>query len=221
MPLNLYSEPLHWLQRLLRTGSRYRTPGQRPYDVYLPHLTAQPFHPTTASGKSLEQNWQAIFDEYQQVCEDQGPPPNYAHVAAGSWGTFDMISQGKPNPALAARCPATITTVNQLPLVDMVTFSTLAPGTHLKPHYGPTNVKLRHQLCIENAEGARIRVGDQWRSWQAGKCLVIDDSYDHEVVHEGDRRRVVMLVDCWHPDLSPKQQAFLERLYAIWDSKAN
>ena len=103
--------------------------------------------------------------------------------------------------------------VNELPLVDRVTFSVLAPGTELKPHFGPTNIGLRHQLCLEGAEGAQIRVGGEWRSWQEGKCLVIDDSFEHEVVHRGARRRVALLVDCWHPQLSPREREFLMVLH--------
>ena len=28
--------------------------------------------------------------------------------------------------------------------------------------------------------GCRLRVGREWRTWQPGKCLVFDDSYEHE-----------------------------------------
>ena len=28
--------------------------------------------------------------------------------------------------------------------------------------------------------GCRLRVGREWRTWQLGKCLVFDDSYEHE-----------------------------------------
>ncbi len=213
LPLNVFSEPVQWLRQLLGTRHRYRIGNQRPYDIYVPHLDAHPFPVSPAICDLLESRWREIHAEYLTIAAREGPPPNQAHVLAGRWSTFDMIAMGRSDDARASQCPVTMQTVSALPLVDMVTFSSLAPGTELRPHFGTTNIKLRHQLCLEPAEGAKIRVGGEWRGWQEGKCLVIDDSFEHEVVHKGDRRRVVLLVDCWHPDISPGEREFLMMLY--------
>jgi aspartate beta-hydroxylase len=213
LPFNLFSEPAQWLRQLLGTRQRYRVALQRPYDIYVPHLHASPFPQAPYNCQVLESRWQDIRAEYQAIADREGPPPNQAHVLAGRWGTFDMVALGHSNDARASQCPVTMQVVGQLAVVDMVTFSSLAPGSELRPHYGTTNVKLRHQLCLEWAEGARIRVGGEWRTWQEGKCLVIDDSFEHEVLHRGDRRRVVLLVDCWHPDLTPREREFLRMLF--------
>ncbi len=42
--------------------------------------------------------------------------------------------------------------------------SILQPGTRLRPHCGATNGRLRIHLGLETDPGARIRVGDSWRS---------------------------------------------------------
>ena len=123
---------------------------------------------------------------------------------------------GHEDEARAVYCPVTMKTVGALPVVDMVTFSSLAPGTELRPHFGTTNIKLRHQLCLQASTGAKIRVGPAWRSWQQGQCLVIDDSFEHEVVHHGSTRRVILMVDCWHPQLTAPERAFLQELYRRW-----
>jgi hypothetical protein len=34
-------------------------------------------------------------------------------------------------------------------------------------------------------DGAKIRVGDETRGWQDGKIIIFDDSFEHEVRHEG------------------------------------
>ena len=39
------------------------------------------------------------------------------------------------------------------------------------------------------------------REWAEGRCLIFDDSFEHEVWHEGDSDRVVLICDLWHPDL--------------------
>lgn len=43
-----------------------------------------------------------------------------------------------------------------------------------------------------------IRIGDQIREWEEGKCLVFDDSYEHEVWNKTGEERVLLLVDFWH-----------------------
>lgn len=216
LPLCLFSEPLRWLRQLLATGRRYRLADQRPYDVYLPHLQAQPFPPRSPHCESLEVNWEAIRDEYLAIANREAPPLNRDHVLAGRWQNFNMVLRGHRIEANAQYCPVTMRIVGELPVVDAVTFSALAPGTRLRPHYGPTNLGLRHHLCLQGAQGGKIRVGDQWHGWQEGKCLVIDDSFEHEVVHKGETTRVVLMVDCWHPQLSTREREFLRRLYSCW-----
>lgn len=34
--------------------------------------------------------------------------------------------------------------------------------------------------------------------------MVFDDSFEHEVLHEGDEARTVLLVNFWHPDVPPE-----------------
>lgn len=47
------------------------------------------------------------------------------------------------------------------------------------------------------------------RSWQEGKFLIFDDSFEHEVWHEGEGLRLVLIVDFWHPDLTEQQRLSL------------
>ena len=67
----------------------------------------------------------------------------------------------------------------------------------------------------------RIRVGNEWREWTEGKCLIFDDSFEHEVVYDATEAaasgeaqdRIVLLLRFWHPDIfastsKPLQQGF-------------
>ncbi len=38
-------------------------------------------------------------------------------------------------------------------------------------------------------------------SWSAGKILLFDDSFEHEVRNDTDEERVVLLIRLWHPEL--------------------
>ena len=36
------------------------------------------------------------------------------------------------------------------------------------------------------------------RHWEEGRCIVFDDSYEHEVWNRTEHERVLLLVDFWH-----------------------
>lgn len=40
-----------------------------------------------------------------------------------------------------------------------------------------------------------LRVGPETRRWQAGQCIVFDDTTDHEAWNLTDSPRIVLLVD--------------------------
>ena len=85
----------------------------------------------------------------------------------------------------------------------LVKFSAIKPGTHIEPHTGPSNERLRSHLTLIHTGGARIRVGSEWRTWKEGEGMILDSSWEHEVMHEGRDIRVVLILDIWHPDYQP------------------
>ena len=42
-----------------------------------------------------------------------------------------------------------------------------------------------------------LRVGQEWRSWNQGKVLLFDDSFEHEVINFTPFQRVVLLIRLW------------------------
>ena len=36
--------------------------------------------------------------------------------------------------------------------------------------------------------------------------MAFDDSFEHEVIHDGDEPRIILLLDFWHPDATPEIQ---------------
>lgn len=98
-----------------------------------------------------------------------------------------------------------------------VIFSVITPGTRLRPHTGPTNARFTCHLGIHvprrRDEGLWIRCAAETRGWEEGKCMVFDDSYEHEVAYEDPgldadgclaKPRVVLLANFWHPDFAFK-----------------
>ena len=83
-------------------------------------------------------------------------------------------------------------------------FSVLGPGAHILPHVGPTNERLAISIGLAGLGLAEIRVSDKWRRWDAGKAIVFDDSFEHEVRNVGSEHpRAVLIVHIPHPQLMP------------------
>jgi hypothetical protein len=220
MPLCAFSEPIRWVRLLLTSARRYTRSDQRPDDFFVPHLPAVPFPAPDSVSRSLEGQFEAMATEFGRVADQDVPSPSHALVEQGAWNTFPLMRAAKPVEENIAQCPRTWEAALRCPLLHGmrggVYFSIMDPGTHVRPHCGPSNLKLRYHLAIEDDEGARIRSDGEWRSWRRGECLVLDDSFEHEVRHDGSRRRVILIVDCWHPDLTEAEREFLTELHRIW-----
>eukprot|EP01050_Picozoa_sp_SAG11_P002368 SAG11_NODE_119_length_15911_cov_7.077599_2_plen_202_part_00 len=116
---------------------------------------------------------------------------------------------------LQRSCPITTSVLQSIKAVQHIAaaglgealFSAISPGTHLKPHCGGTNARLTCHLplLVPAAAKCTIRVGSESRSWEEGKCIVFDDSFEHEVSYaeNGDSTedRIVLLLRFWHPDV--------------------
>lgn len=176
------------------------------------------FDGRSAVRDALEEHAAEIAAEYRDVADRIGThPDNASLVDRGRWtGMFLYGAKGLRNDELCARCPTTARVVESLPLCrnfGFAMFSGLDPHTHVEPHCGSSNLRLRHHLGVDVPEPAasRLRVGREWRSWEPGKSFAFDDSFEHEVVHEGELPRVVLVVDMWYPGLTAADVAVLSR----------
>ena len=61
----------------------------------------------------------------------------------------------------------------------------MTENTHILPHYGPTNKKLRFHLPLLGVEGSKLRVKDEIHNLKEGEPYVFDDSFEHEAWHNG------------------------------------
>lgn len=87
-------------------------------------------------------------------------------------------------------------------------FSALTPGTHITAHNGPTGKKLRVHLPLVGVENARLRVADEIKQLEQDKCLIFDDSFNHEAWHDGPGTRINLILDFWHPELTDAELKF-------------
>ena len=139
-----------------------------------------------------------------------------AGTDAGQWNVFYLFLHGMDFAENRERAPLTTAAVEAVPQqYHHAFFSSTAPGTHITSHHGPTNKKLRLQLPLICEEGAnRLRVGEETAVLKEGRAIIFDDSFDHEAWNSGTSSRLILILDFWHPDLTPKERnffAFLQR----------
>jgi aspartyl/asparaginyl beta-hydroxylase (cupin superfamily) len=195
----------------------WRSPLQRPLH-FVPTLPAEPVHDGHRYwvARFLESNFETIRDEALAVLARGTQPFSPVEEPLTNAGRWDMAPFWEGGVRLETTCrefPRTASIVEQLPeevrRAGVIMFSCLQPGTHIVPHCGHTNARLRTHLPILTSPKARMRVGERILNWVEGECLVFDDSFEHEVWHDGDSPRLVLLVDMLHPALAAEERAAL------------
>jgi aspartyl/asparaginyl beta-hydroxylase (cupin superfamily) len=149
----------------------------------------------------LEAAHEAITAELQQLVEGDfvASPDSLTTVANGydetGWRWFTLFDAGCDFAANRARCPATARACAAIPGLVNAGFSWFEAGTHLHPHRGELSSVLRCHLPLLVPSGdVAMRAGGETRQWQRGRCLVFDDTHEHEAWNHGASARVVLLV---------------------------
>lgn len=111
------------------------------------------------------------------------------------WHYFDLYGDSGNFKANRERCPRTAQACSSVPGMQNAGFSLFRPGTHLYPHRGEIDGVLRCHLPIQVPSGdLGIRFGEEVRVWQPGRCLIINDSFEHTAWNRTAGNRVVLLV---------------------------
>lgn len=201
--------------RFGKEPAEYAHPLQRP-EFYIPGLRTQAWYDAKEFPwlEALERAHARITAECTELAKS-GALEKRPEGRGGRWATSHLYFLGAKSEDLCARCPETCRLIEEIPgatTAGLVYFASLAPGTHLEPHCGPTNARLRCHLGVRIPEGCSIRVGAETRQWMEGKCVVFDDSFEHEVWHVGTKVRLVLVLDIWHPDLTAEETQVIRDL---------
>ncbi|XP_053915496.1 aspartyl/asparaginyl beta-hydroxylase isoform X6 [Cuculus canorus] len=186
-------------------------------------LKAQPWWTARETGytelvKSLEKNWKLIRDEGLAVMDKERSlflPEDENLREKGDWSQFTLWQQGRKNEKACKSVPKTCTLLERFPEATgcrrgQIKYSIMHPGTHVWPHTGPTNCRIRMHLgLVIPKEGCRIRCAQENRTWEEGKVLIFDDSFEHEVWQDAENYRLIFIVDVWHPELTAQQRRTL------------
>jgi aspartate beta-hydroxylase len=58
-----------------------------------------------------------------------------------------------------------------------------------------------------------IGVGEH--QWQEGRLVMFDDTFQHEAWNRSESTRIVLLMDCWNPHLTPVERVAVKQLIEI------
>ncbi|XP_068956111.1 aspartyl/asparaginyl beta-hydroxylase isoform X5 [Petaurus breviceps papuanus] len=186
-------------------------------------IKAQPWWTAKETGytelvKTLERNWKLIRDEGLAVLDKTKGlflPEDENLREKGDWSQFTLWQQGRKNENACRGAPKTCALLEKFPETTgcrrgQIKYSVMHPGTHVWPHTGPTNCRLRMHLgLVIPKEGCKIRCAQETRNWEEGKVLIFDDSFEHEVWQDATSLRLIFIVDVWHPELTPQQRRSL------------
>ncbi|HEY0412057.1 MAG TPA: aspartyl/asparaginyl beta-hydroxylase domain-containing protein [Allosphingosinicella sp.] len=139
------------------------------------------------------------------------------------WTAIHLVRNGQAVEANARHCPAVMALLPRLDQPHIpgrgpnAMFSLLAPGAHIPPHTGVANSRLVCHLPLIVPPGCWFRVGEERRVWEIGKAWVFDDTIEHEAANPSEVLRVILIVDTWHPGLSPPERAAVAAVMAATD----
>jgi aspartate beta-hydroxylase len=191
------------------------TPGA----IY-PDLPGQPWYDPQhfPLARYLESHYETIRAEIVALRSSRFHPESEGIERSGDWDVAFLYERGRRRDEVCDACPVTTRGIEAYSamrtMAGLSYVSRMRGSTHIRAHRGPTNLRVRCHLAIKVPDGdCAIRVGDETRRWEEGKCLVFDDYFEHEAWNRTADDRIVLVADMWHPGLSPTEVSLLEGLH--------
>lgn len=161
----------------------------------------------------FDKNFPAIREELLGLLAEKQSIPRYHDVdqmqyyisgkvePEKDWKVFYLFAMGEKPAANRARCPQTAAILDRIPGLFQAFFSILDGGKSVPAHCGPYRGYLRYHLglVVPEQDPPSIRIKDQHYTWQEGKSILFDDSWNHEVTNKSQSDRVVLIVDIRRP----------------------
>ncbi|MGD2114195.1 MAG: aspartyl/asparaginyl beta-hydroxylase domain-containing protein [Acidobacteriota bacterium] len=223
------SESISRVESMLDPANQNRHPLQKEARWVLPGLTSKPWHdpyehPELAPFvRKLEVLHPRIKAEVLRAVEAGTGVDRYDHykVSDDRWQAIYLFRGGAPVEASRELVPTTFRFMEEdlgdwlCPLLEMH-FSMLSPHTRIPPHCDLWNFTINLHLAVSIPEDCGIRVANETRQWDEGKCLLFDYSYRHQAWNDSDRHRICLLMDLWNPEVTaPEREALVALITEI------
>lgn len=154
--------------------------------------------------KIIEDNFKLIYTDFLKIKHKLTPiyKDHYFNdiIKDDKWSKYYIKWYNKiPNHVLND-IPNLSKLINSLPNIKLAMFSVMKPGTVVLPHRGPFRGCVRCHLGIDIPNNnCYIKISDIKYYWKKGKCLVFDDTYEHEVINDSNHDRIVLFLDIQRP----------------------
>ena len=140
------------------------------------------------------------LDQHTRNAETQFGP------RGDDWLTAYLFRKGEPIPEVCAHAPRTCQILQQRPEIanckmggSGAGFLRMRPGGRLKPHFGNApRLSVHLGLIVPDGE-ISMYVGYEELKWEEGKVIAFDDTFIHQVLHNGVEPRYVMNLWMCHP----------------------
>jgi aspartate beta-hydroxylase len=212
-----------------------RHPNQRPKFFFFPDLPDAAYHDPNLHpwATRLRDAFVPIRDELVELLREDARFESFIDFKPGmareqyvsgegpapAWDAFFFYRHGERFDANHARCPVTSAVLESIELCRVeeqapeICFSVLRPGTTIMPHHGVTNTRLvMHLPLIVPDDCALNLVGVGEHAWKPGELVMFDDTYLHEAWNRSASTRVIVLMDCWNPHLTPVERQAVKQL---------
>lgn len=138
-------------------------------------LTGRPFWelvdlPYQDLFRNLKQYWKNIRNEGLSVLNEKGFFQDESENLKdkGDWKQFELYARGQKNVKNCMKTPFTCSIIDKIPEAKgckrgQTKFSVIHPGTHVWPHCGPTNCRLRIHFGLKIPTNTFLRVAEETR----------------------------------------------------------
>lgn len=226
--MNRVTKLVDHLPELLRRDAAGEPPLFPPADplqyarFLVPGLPGRPWHDASdfAWTAAFENSHAAIRDELAAFLDQQRVtfrnyvgPIAHEQADSGEWHVLYLHYRDHVWTEHREMFPVLMKHVDAIPRRSGTVFvSRLTPGAHIPMHCGATNTQLTCHFGIVVPDGVEMRVARELRAQPAGRCVIFDDSFEHEVWNRSDSVRYNVFMQFWHPDLSDEEIAGIRKL---------
>lgn len=158
--------------------------------------------------KLLQENWQTIREEAEQLDERQRIKASddlddlgFNSFFRTGWKRFYLSWYGGPVKSAEQLCPRTTELLRRLPQVKGAMFAMLPPGAKLVKHRDPYAGSLRYHLGLvtPNDDDCYISVDGERYSWRDGEAVMFDETFIHYARNQTDQNRIILFLDVRRP----------------------
>jgi len=228
LPLSFFINFRLFINKFIDRKKRFPNKTQQPPLFFSDFLKSKSwYHSNKAVSKvdievekiktQLKENVHVFKKTYKKIQYQSSEDKRNKNMADGNWNVYPLYSGTGKISKNCKECPELLSIIDKLPrfAYGMAYYSIMQPNTFVHGHFGPTNARLRYHLGLKIPKEVYFRVSNNLNKWLQDDCIVLDDSYYHEVFQQSDNKRVIFLLDCWHPELSIHEKIFLTKLIRL------